>query len=272
MSLIGLVNLTERLLNQPQDNGNDGGDSEKSAKQVTPQPVNNAGADEFRPSSANAENEAGLFQVRQQSVFTAAATVLLIENGPTQQATGASTANTNALAATNIVPQAAPQTANNVTATTNTDALAQLQGLNSALAALGLDQAEIDVIDRIAQLIKDFNPAAFTSLVNQLQLLQQDTAQSAAQNTTSANATNTANAASASGFKLEAFTIKFAGVNETLQQGGNGSNANGGTIQVSAFQFQISEVQLFLGNKTTGQTAAIQSPQVTTTATKAATA
>jgi len=55
----------------------------------------------------------------------------------------------------------------------NTDATqeaqVQLFSLNASLVALGLTHDEITVVDRVAQLIKDFNPTAFTDLINQLQ-------------------------------------------------------------------------------------------------------
>ena len=61
----------------------------------------------------------------------------------------------------------------------------QLNTLNNALAALGLSAADIRQIDRVASLINDFNPTAFTSLAYQLEAqAQNSTAPSAsAQNT-----------------------------------------------------------------------------------------
>jgi hypothetical protein len=68
----------------------------------------------------------------------------------------------------------------------------QLQSLNSALAALGLNATEIQEIDQIASLIQDFNPSVFTSLAYQLEdLSQQATSQQPAQST---NATSSSTA------------------------------------------------------------------------------
>ena len=39
----------------------------------------------------------------------------------------------------------------------------QIQALNNALAALGLDPQQIQELDQIASIIKDFNPAAYTA-------------------------------------------------------------------------------------------------------------
>jgi hypothetical protein len=55
----------------------------------------------------------------------------------------------------------------------------QLQALNNALAALGLDHADILVVDRVASRLHDFNLTAFTSLVYQLEALARDAAQQA---------------------------------------------------------------------------------------------
>jgi hypothetical protein len=64
----------------------------------------------------------------------------------------------------------------------------QLQALNNALAAIGLSAADIREVDRVASLINDFNPAAFTSLAYQLEAQPQYPAQpsAAAQNTQAA--------------------------------------------------------------------------------------
>lgn len=265
MSLIGLVNLAEKLFNQTQGNLNeDGGGTNRPVKTVAQSSLRNQ-ADEFRPSAGNAANEAGLFQVTQQQVFTAAATTILVvpEHGG---ANGTGSGNTATTAPTLTAKTAGGATANLAsTATTHTtdstQILAQLQSLNSALASLGLSQDEIAAVDRVAQLIKDFNAAAFTSLINQLQVLAQDSAQPAA-NAPAANAgaTNGTGVGQNNGFSIQELSIKFAGVNETVQQGGK-------TLQISAFQLQVSEVNLTLNNATTGQTAQIQAPQAATSAT-----
>jgi hypothetical protein len=67
-------------------------------------------------------------------------------------------------------PAATAATAN-VAATATARVTEQLQGLNNALEALGLSPADLQQIDQIASVIKDFNPAAFTSLAYQLAAL-----------------------------------------------------------------------------------------------------
>lgn len=53
----------------------------------------------------------------------------------------------------------------------------KIQQLNASLPALGLTNNEIQEIDRIASLIKDFNPAAYTDLVNQFEARSQQSVQ-----------------------------------------------------------------------------------------------
>jgi hypothetical protein len=81
------------------------------------------------------------------------------------------------------VAQAAPVAAAGSTsaAATGTASIAeQLQTLNNALRALGLTVNDIHQIDRIASVINDFNPSAFTSLAYQLAALAPNPAQQAA--------------------------------------------------------------------------------------------
>jgi hypothetical protein len=49
----------------------------------------------------------------------------------------------------------------------------ELQSLNTALSALGLPPSDIAVIDRIAALLKDFSPAAYSDLLHQFETLAQ---------------------------------------------------------------------------------------------------
>src|SRR5690348_10186541 len=103
MSLIGLVNLAERLFNQTQGNLNeDAGGSNRPAKTGGQTPQANR-SDEFRPSGANAANEAGLFQVTQQSVFAGGASVLLVQPGG-----AGATGNVTAAAPTGAVGSSVP--------------------------------------------------------------------------------------------------------------------------------------------------------------------
>jgi len=292
MLLIELVHLAEGVLKQQgQDNQNNTTQAGKTQAQAAAQRTGRIDRDEFRHSNGTTGNEAGLFEVKQQSVFTAAAAVLLVQGGARrdQNAQAQTTANTQATQTStnpqaggtntvNAIAAGAAANASNPTTTDDVQVLSQLSSLNAALVALGLSQDEINVIDRVAQLIKNFSPSAFTSLVDQLQVLAQNGGQSAtnaAPSTITGPSTNTgpSNPASTAttaqnntlpttqngGFTIESLSIKFAGVNETLQQ--NDKNSNGDTLQVSAFQLQVSEVKLTLNNRGTGQSAQIQAPQ-----------
>src|SRR5258708_2277251 len=71
-------------------------------------------------------------------------------------------------------------------ATTVTTAISvqdKLQTLNIALAALGLSKSDIQSLDRVASIVKDFNPVAYKNLAFQLQTLAQQAAPQAAANT-----------------------------------------------------------------------------------------
>jgi hypothetical protein len=130
MALIGLVNLAERLFNQTQRNPNeDSGLTTKTPKGVATQATQLKPSDEFRPSSENTANEAGLFRLSQASVFTTAASVLLVqgENGaPVANNTttaAATTANPATSGTTNTAAAPAPAT----TASSVTTGAAQIQ-------------------------------------------------------------------------------------------------------------------------------------------------
>lgn len=197
MSLVGLVQLTERLLNQTLDNPQES-QAQTAAKLATAQnaAANGAGAantDIFVPSAQSAAPDAGTFQVGQVSLFSAAADILLARSAA--PAPAAATAANNSTGAADANPALTKAPASNTAATTvpaisnvastatTQNAQTQLADFNASLAALGLSQAEITVVDRIAQLIQDFNPAAFRDIIEQLQAL----AQAAAPQTTAAN-------------------------------------------------------------------------------------
>ena len=378
MALIGIVQFAEKLLNQARENDQT---LQHGSKQAAPTKASgNPEGDQFTPSAQNAGQEAGLFQVSNFSIFSAAADFILTEpeaapatatgsnaaaNGSNAQAAGtnggaanAVTANvttaqaanaatqatqrniaapapvntaalaaTNAVAANTVTPAAtntvaAPATQNAApsaaatangaaantaaNAATNTtaaaDAQTELQSLNATLAALGLTPDEITVIDRVAQLIKDFNPQAYTDIINQLEALAeavapptyaQNSAQAATQNAaTATNATQTATQAATAtaantpqaaaqtaavaasgaiptnaGFTIQELAIKFTGVEGNISQTARHGRNAGGT-QFSAFNLQIEEVQITLANGA-GQTAQIQAPQAATTAASA---
>ena len=305
MSLVGLVQLTQGILNQTLENSSENAqpaNKNKSIVQDTNSPQPNA--DTFVPSGQNPAQEAGIFNVRQVSLFSAAANLLLQPAPETKSAAApaaiaappanAQSANTAPTAANNT-PAAAAQAAAPAAATgtaTATDAAAiqqQLASLNDSLAVLGLSASEINVVDGVAQLIKDFNPAAFGGLIDQLQALAQAFAPQTTQAATAtaspvgnpgaaAAAANTgatgtpAATTAAPNFTLRSLNIQFSGINETLQGAGHGRHSHDNARNFSAFQLNVSEVTLTLNNNSTGQTTQIQAPQPQVAPLKAAAA
>jgi hypothetical protein len=235
--------------------------------------------------------DAGLFQVSQVALTEVTANVLFglstagaNQHGAPAQAAPAPTTNADAAqtaAATNTI---APVNAGQLFAATPAAQTAtgaapdsqnlevQLQTLNAALPALGLSNAEIQQIDRIAKLIHDFNPAAFTNLVKQFEALAQQVAQQSAANSAAAAGTiattNAGISANGGGFQVQEIFIHFTGLQETVNNaatigGGQGATAN--SFQITAASLQIEEVQITLANGN-GQTAQVRAPQQTTSA------
>lgn len=137
--------------------------------------------------------------------------------------------------------------------------------LNSALAALGLNDSQLAQIDRVASLIQVFNPLAFTSLVYQLEALAQANASQAGAGATAPGATtaNTSQTNGAGGFQIQELTIKFSGVQESISQTGAGTQGSNSNVQLSAFNLQVEEVSLTLANPA-GQSLQLTAPQPAT--------
>jgi hypothetical protein len=153
----------------------------------------------------------------------------------------------------------------------------QLQALNNTLAALGLDPTQLAVVDRIALLLQDFSPLAFTSLVNQLTALAQTTVPQASAaggaNPTGANANpnpnpatstttpagSTATTPAAGAFQLQSLEIKFTGVQATLSATPANGDQGNAVAQLFAFDLQVQEVNLTLANGN-GQIVSLQAP------------
>jgi hypothetical protein len=236
-------------------------DEEKSAEEdrLTPSAQSN--------STHTTTQEAGLFQVTQVATLSVAADFLQTQAATPQAAQNSAPAPAAQPVVAPATPQAtAPQIAiSTSTATPASSVQSQLQALNTALAALGLNSADIQSLDRVASLIKDFNPVAYTSLVFQLEALAQQVSQPT---TTGANAATTSVGANAGGgsFKVQELVINFSGLQGTVNSGtanGNSSGqqgANGTTAQFSAFNLQVQEVQLTLSNNN-GQTVQVHAPQ-----------
>lgn len=272
MSLTAIINLAERLLNNSSGQSVDTSSTLKQSKQAPRVDSEAKAGDQFTPSAAT-QQDAGLFQVRQISIFSAAADFLFAqtlqpqsnplanpaatpENGPVAPAPAKSTAN----AAPAAIASAATNTATSLNSTQN-----QLLALNSALAALGLNDSQLAQIDRIASLIQVFNPLAFTSLVYQLEALAQANASQSGAGATAPGATiaNPSQTNGAGGFQIQDLIIKFSGVQESITQAGTGTQGSNSKVQLSVFNLQVEEVNLTLANPA-GQSLQVTAPQPAT--------
>jgi len=315
MSLVAIVNLAERLLNQTPEQDQQTPSSTKQGKGVVGSITRPLNGDQFTPSALTGPptaQEAGLFNVNPSVLFSAAADLLLAQiaaQGAAQTETPSflqkptSSAVPQALPtppsasanpAPSTVPSAAPppqtvaQTSNTRTEALNTGAPAaiqsatsteevqitagipetasitaqpnaqsQLQALNNALNALGLGRADIAVVDRIATLIKDFNPVVYTSLVYQLEALANTHAPKAS-TPPSALSSSLPEARSQNSIQIQSLVIRFTSANETIQ---TASPQNGNTtVQFSGFKLQIEGVSLTFTNGS-GQAIQVEAPQ-----------
>lgn len=294
MSLTAIINLAERLLNNTTDQPVNANSSSRRSQQTTRAAADARVGDQFTPSAAS-QQDPGLFQVRQISIFSAAAEFLLAQTGqPLANPAVASPTVTVNRAATLGAPQPTPVPAQNVAqalvaaptvpaalataptasavATPATSTQNQLLALNTALYALGLNSAQLAQVDQVATLIKDFNPVAFTSLVFQLEALAQANAQPAAAanapvtGTTAPTATtgNSVGTNNTGGFQIQELVIKFSGVQESFSQTGTTSQGGNTNTQLSAFNLQVEEINLTLANQA-GQSLQVTAPQTAAT-------
>jgi hypothetical protein len=169
--------------------------------------------DTFTPSSqANAAQasaqDAGIFQVGQGTIGAVGASLLFAQanaaasqNGiPAQDApaTAANTGNAQPAAPANVNPPVTPGRlfmpapagqAPPAKATPTTNLQEEILVLNAQLPALGLSKVEIQQIDNLATQLQNFNPGAYTILINQYEALAQQSTQRSAQNS-AANASS----------------------------------------------------------------------------------
>jgi hypothetical protein len=151
------------------------------------------------PAQASAQ-DAGIFQVSQGALAGITAGILFAQtnsnanqtlpseqqdsgsaaNAGNSQQPGASAVKTPVVPGQIFPPPAGQGSAAKATPTPNEQE--QIQFLNAALPALGLSKVEITEIDNIATQIQNFNPAAYTNLVNQFEALVQQSGQQGAAN------------------------------------------------------------------------------------------
>lgn len=168
---------------------------------------------------------------------------------------------TTTTAASDPTSTAASGTATDSTASDSSNVL---QGLNNALAALGLNQQEIQVFDQVAQLIQGISPTAFNDIVSEIEGLAQEVSQasptSGSQNVATGSSpdvpSSTDNAESDSGNSAAAgpsasssATTDVPDSSDTAEStqpsaSNDGSSTQGGTVQVEEVSFQFIEVQV----------------------------
>lgn len=150
----------------------------------------------------------------------------------------------------------------------------EIQALNFALPELGLTTSQIEQIDRIASLINDFNPSAYSYLVNQFQAQARQSAQQTGANATGTgaatagpanSATGAGTGANETGFQVRQVSIHFTA---PATPTGPAANPNGqvrapNTAQSNSGGLQLQQV-LFTFANSNGQTFQVQAPQQTT--------
>ena len=205
MALTSIVNLNEGISNPSATTGQGNQEGALSALNASVAALATPIQDVFTPSTQiNTAQEAGLFQVNQLSFFPA----------PVQIAP-AEASNAGSVQAT-----ALPGTQN------------QIQSFNQALAALGLQNNDIQKLDQIAALVNSFSPTAFSDLISQFRALAQQQAQLASPISNSA-----ANSISG-GYQVQGLAIQFTG--------SRGSQSVGAVSPAAGLQ--IEQVQLSLLN------------------------
>lgn len=261
MGLVAFVQLAERLLKQAPENPQDGQHGEAKTKPAAAGGgVPNGNSDAFVRSGDSRAEDVGTFEVPQVSVFSAAANLLLAESdaasrdrqpAPERQAPPIPAGRALVLAA----PAGGPPNRKAAPAGASASNIhVELSDLNAALVTLGLTQREITVVDRIARLIEEFNPAAFTDLIHQLQLLAQSIAPEPAPDEPAASAETPGRAAGS--FAIESLSVQFNALNGTVALPGG----QRGSARLSGFELQVQAVTLTLNNPSTGESARIEAP------------
>lgn len=141
---------------------------------------------------------------------------------------------------------------NSTSGTANTPGTSALQGLNSSLAALGLNQQEIQAFDQLASLIQALSPEAFTALTNAFQSLAQEVTQG---DTTASNAptTGTTSDGNAANSPVSGTTTQAPQASGSATPATTGDSTPSGGLQGEEIVVRFSEVSV-LESSTNGQT------------------
>jgi hypothetical protein len=284
-------NLSDHLLGQGQAPAAQAGGRILGTKDVG-SPA--AAEDTFTPSNGNeatraSAQDAGIFQVNPGSQAAATAGLLSAQQAPNanpaavpgQAGSGPGSApNTgaNGAQAVTAAPGSSPggnseQGQGVASPATSAAVQNEIQQLNASLPALGLTNSQIEEIDRIASLVKDFNPAAYTNLVNQFEAQAQQSPQQNAAGAAQPSAPGSGSSVSAvvgsnansGGSPAQQILIRLAdsqGVPSSQPPSG-GQNSTANPNLSGANGSQTEQPQFTLPN-TNGQTTPVQSPHQST--------
>jgi|SRR5579872_2747629 len=272
MALSELGNLATILLNQLV--GHDR--SASGTPPVVSAPTINASVlpqDRFTPSTQpysvqTTAQQAGLFQISRFSAPTVAVEIThtqpVAPRAPQNPQPAQLPQPVAAPARPQVTPEIAAPTNAVTTATTIQD---QLQTLNLALAALGLSNSDIQSLDRIASLVKDFNPVAYRTLVFQLQELAQRAAPRAVADAANSTSATTGGSANSAALQIAGLQINFSGSQGAAETGsangksGNQQEPNRDSSPFSALSLQVVDIRLTLTNNN-AQTIQLDVPQL----------
>lgn len=253
MALTNIVNIVQSLTKQSLAQGSENPPPAQLTANTTSSRLAALIQDSFTPSNpANstqgAAQEAGLFQVSQVSLAVAAAGTLALQAAPPQANENAAASQAAPAAATNV-SAILPVTAADLAAPSQTVSVAntqnQILAFNQALAAIGLNNNDIEKLDQIATLVNLFSPTAFNDLIRQFQVLAQQAAQLTAVNASGPSTTN------AAAFQVQQLSLQF---------NNSQPSSNAAALSGALGGLQLGNVQLTLANNA-GQFANVQTPQ-----------
>ncbi len=168
---------------------------------------------------------------------TAASRTAASSTTPATSATGSGTANST------VAPVSSSTAATGSPSTSGTSAL---QGLNNSLAALGLNQQEIQAFDQVANLIQALSPQAFSALATAFQALAQDVTQGASATSTAPtdSATSAGSTPSTSTSPASDATNTSDPTSTSPTPAASANSAPSGGLQVDEIVVRFSEVSV----------------------------
>lgn len=250
MALTNIVNIVQSLTKQSLAQGSENLPTAQLTANTNTSRLAAPIQDSFTPSNPTnstqgAAQEAGLFQVSQFSLAVAAAGTLALQAAQPRANENPAPAQTAPAAATDIAatpPVAAQAPGAPVQTVSVANTQGQILAFNQALAAIGLDNNDIEKLDQIATLVNLFSPTAFNDLIRQFQVLAQQAAQLSAVNASGPSTTN------AGAFQVQQLSLQL---NNTQP------SSNAAALAGALGGLQLGNVQFTLANAA-GQSAIVQ--------------